>query len=101
MRRPFLVGTLLKLTVVVGAAEPPISGLERQRLVAHMEMTASWLEDEVRGLSTAQADFRPAPNAWTILENTSPRIDAVRPPPGNHAAIVDGFWKKDRNAGRG
>jgi hypothetical protein len=68
MRRFFLVGTFLNLTVLVGSAEPPITDLERQRLVAHMEMTASWLEDEVRGLSTAQAAFRPAPNAWTILE---------------------------------
>ena len=31
-------------------------------------MTASWLEDEVRGLSTAQATFRPARNSWTVLE---------------------------------
>jgi len=68
MRRFFLVGTFLNLMVLVGSAEPPITDLERQRLVAHMEMTASWLEDEVRGLSTAQAAFRPAPNAWTILE---------------------------------
>ena len=58
----------LSLTVVVGSAEAPITDLERQRLVAHMEMTASWLEDEVRGLSTAQATFRPAGNSWTILE---------------------------------
>ena len=68
MRRSFLVGMCLNLTVVVGSAEPPITDLERQRLVAHLEMTASWLEDEVRGLSTAQATFRPARNSWTILE---------------------------------
>ena len=58
----------LNLTLVVGSAEPPITDLERQRLVAHLEMTASWLEDEVRGLSTAQATFRPARSSWTILE---------------------------------
>ena len=68
MRRAFLVGMLLNLTVVVGSTEPPITELERQRLVAHMEMTASWLEDEVKGLSPAQAAFRPARNSWTILE---------------------------------
>ena len=68
MRRFFLVGMFLNLTVVVGSAEPPITDLERQRLVAHLEMTASWLEDEVRGLSTAQATFRPARNSWTVLE---------------------------------
>ena len=68
MLRAFLVGMCLNLTVVVGSAEPPITDLERQRLVAHLEMTASWLEDEVRGLSAAQAAFRPARSSWTILE---------------------------------
>ena len=68
MRRSFLAGMFLNLTVVVGSAEPPITDLERQRLVAHLEMTASWLEDEVRGLSAAQATFRPARSSWTILE---------------------------------
>jgi len=31
-------------------------------------MTGSWLDDEVRGLSAAQLQFRPAPDAWSILE---------------------------------
>ena len=69
MRRLLLGGMLVSLTIVIGASElPPISDLERQRLVAHLQMTAAWLEDEVSGLSTAQATFRPAPNSWTILE---------------------------------
>jgi hypothetical protein len=41
---------------------------ERQRLVAHLEMTASWLHNEVAGLSPAQLTFRPASDAWSILE---------------------------------
>ena len=68
MCRCFLFVALLNLAVVTGSAEPPITQLERQRLVAHLDMTASWLEDELRGLSTAQAQFRPAPKSWTILE---------------------------------
>jgi hypothetical protein len=52
----------------IPAATPPITELERQRLVAHMQMTASWLEDEVSGLSAEQAAFRPSPTSWTILE---------------------------------
>lgn len=58
---------LLQLGVGVSAA-PPLDPLERQRLIAHLEMTASWLTDEVSGLSPAQLAFRPAPGAWTILE---------------------------------
>jgi uncharacterized damage-inducible protein DinB len=47
---------------------PEISELERQRLVAHMNMTSSWLIDEVSNLSKAQLEFRPAPGSWTIME---------------------------------
>jgi uncharacterized damage-inducible protein DinB len=45
-----------------------LTPLERQRLVAHLEMTGSWLVDEVSGLSPAQLQFRPAPGAWSIME---------------------------------
>ena len=46
----------------------PLTERERQRLIAHLEMTASWLTDEVSGLSPGQLAFRRAPGAWTILE---------------------------------
>jgi len=49
-------------------AAAPLTSLERQRLVAHLEMTESWLADVVHGVSAAQAQFRPAPGAWSILE---------------------------------
>jgi hypothetical protein len=49
------------------AAEPP-TPLERQRLVAHFEMTESWLTDEVSNLSDEQVHFRPGPNSWNILD---------------------------------
>ena len=45
-----------------------MTGLERQRVVAHLEMTGNWLADEVSGLSSAQLHFRPAPGVWSILE---------------------------------
>ena len=41
---------------------------ERQRLLAHLEMTAAWLQDEVAGVTTAQAAFRRTPDAWTIAQ---------------------------------
>jgi DinB superfamily len=52
----------------VGMSSAPLTGRERQRLIAHLEMTASWLTDEVSGLSPGQLAFRRAPDAWTILE---------------------------------
>jgi hypothetical protein len=50
------------------AAAASLTSLERQRLVAHLEMTGNWLASEVSGLSPAQLQFRPAPGAWSILE---------------------------------
>jgi len=48
-------------------AAPP-DALDRQRLVAHLEMTESWLADEVAHLSPAQLQFRPSPGAWNVLD---------------------------------
>jgi hypothetical protein len=49
-------------------AAASLTDLERQRLVAHLEMTSAWLADEVSDLTPAQMDFRPSPEAWTIME---------------------------------
>jgi hypothetical protein len=49
-------------------AAAPLTAHERQRLLAHLEMTGSWLIDEVSGASRAQLDFRPSPEAWSILQ---------------------------------
>ena len=64
--------TILAVLLVAQMAASPIASsltaVERQRLTAHMDMTAAWLIDEVSGLSTAQLHFRPAPDAWSILQ---------------------------------
>jgi hypothetical protein len=67
--RKLIAGVVLALQISSGVSEgAPLSQSERQRLVAHLEMTGSWLVDEIRGLSPAQLAFRRAPEAWTILE---------------------------------
>ena len=86
MRMRALIATSLTLAAVVSSAEP-LTRLERQRLVAHMEMTARWLEDQVSGLSPAQLAFRPSPTAWSIL-------DVV-----DHLVVVGPiYWKNLQNA---
>lgn len=62
-----LVAAVLTLAVPAARAAE-ISDVERQRLAAHLEMTAGWLLDEVSGLSPAQLAFRRAPGTWSILE---------------------------------
>src|SRR5687767_9963011 len=86
MRMRALMATSLTLAAAVLSAEP-MRPLERQRLVAHMEMTARWLEDQVSGLSPAQLAFKPSPTAWSILEV----ID--------HLVVVGPiYWKNLQNA---
>jgi hypothetical protein len=67
--REWIGGVVIVCLIATGsAATAPITPLERQRLVAHLEVTASWLADELANLSPAQLTFRRAPGAWTILE---------------------------------
>jgi hypothetical protein len=67
MMRPLALSATLLFTLAAPAAAQ-MTDLERQRLVAHLEMTASWLHDEVSHLSQAQLEFRQAPGTWNILE---------------------------------
>jgi 4-amino-4-deoxy-L-arabinose transferase-like glycosyltransferase len=64
-----IAAAALTAFVSAGAAKaaPPTS-TERQHLVAHLEMTAAWLADELNGLTPAQANYRRQPEAWTITE---------------------------------
>jgi hypothetical protein len=67
--RKVLAGIALLVQLGGGvAAAAALTDLERQRLIAHLEMTGAWFIDEVAGLTPAQLAFRPAPGAWTILE---------------------------------
>ena len=68
LRRAVVLITLLCLAQANLAHAGQISDLDRQRLLAHLDMTAGWLLDEVSGLSRAQIEFRPAPDSWTILQ---------------------------------
>jgi uncharacterized protein YchJ len=63
---------MIRLFVVLVLAIPAWcvgpTPLERQRLVAHFEMTDSWLADEVSHLSPKQLHYRPTPTSWNILD---------------------------------
>ena len=63
-----LTGAILCLAVCSPAAAGPMTAGERQRLIAHLEMTESWLEDEVKNLSDAQVKFKMTPASWSVEE---------------------------------
>ena len=49
-------------------AAPPLTAGERQRVLAHLEMTEAWLLSELDGLSDAQLTFRMTPDSWSIKD---------------------------------
>jgi len=72
----------LSFAIVAPTAAGPMTTGDRQRLVAHLEMTEAWLVDEVDGLSDAQLKYRMAPGTWSVM-------DAVE-----HLAIAEPqYWK--------
>ena len=74
--------TLAALLSAAPAAAGPMTPGERQRLIAHLEMTNAWLESELAGLSKAQLTFKMAPESWSVAEVTE------------HLAIAEPqYWK--------
>ena len=66
--RIIAVAAVASLVGTMSTAAPTLTPVERQQLVAHLEMTAAWLADEVGNLGPAQVNFRPERSAWTIAE---------------------------------
>ena len=62
------IATVLVLSASVAAIAGPMTPGERQRLVAHFEMTEAWLQDEVKHLSPAQITFKMTPESWSVEE---------------------------------
>lgn len=62
-----LVVTALVMTATPLMAGPMTDG-ERQRLLAHLEMTEQWLVKEIDGLSPAQLTFQMTPDSWSVRE---------------------------------
>ncbi|HXW04320.1 MAG TPA: DinB family protein [Vicinamibacterales bacterium] len=66
--------TLLSSIVVVaivfvsGTSARALEDIDRQRLLAHLEMTESWLKSEISGLSKAQLTFRMSPESWSVMD---------------------------------
>jgi hypothetical protein len=59
-----VVSVALRGTVSADGLAP----IDRQRLLAHLEMTEGWVTTELQGLSDAQLRFRMAPNTWSITD---------------------------------
>ena len=69
-RATVLAALSLSATLLVPppATAGPLTPGERQRLIAHLEMTGDWLAGELAGLSEAQLDFSMTPESWSIKD---------------------------------
>ena len=82
MRR-YAVAILFVFLIAVPLRTEPIKPGDRQRLLAHLEMTERWLLRELDGLSVDQLKFRMTPDSWSIM-------DVVE-----HLAIAEPqYWKQ-------
>jgi hypothetical protein len=67
IRKLVACGALGVLLTASLSAEPMKPG-DRQRLLAHLEMTESWLVSELSGLSQAQLTYKITPDSWSIAD---------------------------------
>jgi len=68
MRTLMIVSCVVLLVAPAAASADPMTTGDRQRLVAHLEMTEAWLVSELDGLSAAQLAWRPSPDAWSVKD---------------------------------
>lgn len=66
--RNLFVSALACLLFVAPAGAQGISDGDRQRLLAHLDMTEHWLASEVEALTPKQFAFQMTPESWSILE---------------------------------
>jgi hypothetical protein len=66
--RQLTLAAVLVITAAVPALAGPMTAGERQRLLAHLEMTEAWVDSETLGLSDAQLKFKMTPESWSVEE---------------------------------
>jgi hypothetical protein len=66
--RHIVLALVLAASVPAASSAQGMTAGDRQRLLAHLEMTESWLQSEIKGLSEAQLRFRMKPDSWSITD---------------------------------
>jgi hypothetical protein len=66
--RLFAAVVVAVLTCASAPSAEEMSKPDRQRLIAHLEMTEQWLGSEVAGLSKSQLTFRMTPDSWSVMD---------------------------------
>jgi hypothetical protein len=66
--RLFVLASCLAVFTPAALAAEGLTDVDRQRLLAHLQMSEQWLVSEVQGLSREQLSFRMTPDSWNILD---------------------------------
>lgn len=66
--RIFCTVVAFALVLVVPAGARSLEDADRQRLLAHLDMTEHWLVSELDRLSSDQLKFRMTPESWSIAD---------------------------------
>ena len=74
--RMYLLRSFTILTLTICLLAPPLFAApmtkeDRQHLLVHFEMTTQMVEEQVRGLSPAQLEYKASPDRWSIREVVS------------------------------
>jgi len=78
---------LIALKLSALAQTSGMTGEDREHLLVHFQMTGSMLEEEIRGLSSTQLEYRPGPDRWSIRECVS------------HLAVAEpDYWRELQDA---
>lgn len=66
--RTLLLAAVLAAFAPAAVMRAELTAGDRQRLVAHLEMTGSWLQSEIAGLSETQLKYRATPDSWSVMD---------------------------------
>lgn len=66
--RYLTAGALLVVTLAAPVHADGMKDGDRQRLLAHLDMTEAWLASEVAGLSPNQLKYQMTPESWSIMQ---------------------------------
>jgi hypothetical protein len=84
MRTKSLVGVLIALFLMAGAAAAPAQELtqsEKDKALQYLETTKKGVLEATKGLSEAQWNFKPAPDRWSVaqvMEHIATAEDFIR-----------------------
>jgi hypothetical protein len=64
----YLLSVLATAVILSTSASAAMSDIDRQRLLAHLDMTESWLVSEIDGLTGDQLTFHASADTWSITD---------------------------------